>query len=85
MGVSYVDPAANVAVKTVSVTVLANAISGAAAHGMAGTPTPGRPNPNRFEGGGAFATADAVDVTVTLDNSQAVDIVFQVPLFLGLS
>ncbi len=81
---SYVDPGVNTAVKVVTVTIAAGNSSGLAAHGMGAAPTPGRPNPDRIEGINSIASADATNVTVTLDVSQMVDLVFKVPCHLGL-
>ena len=65
--------------KTISVTVLANTLTGQTAHNLGFIPNVGRPNPESAYGINAYATSDIRNVTVTMDAPQAVDIIFSVP------
>ena len=64
----------------VDVTVLAGATTGSAAHGFGATPRPGNPNPNRDEGYNARASADATNITVTLDAPVSATTIFRVDM-----
>lgn len=67
--------------RTVTVTVLATATSGSAAHNMGTTPIVfGRPNPNQNDGLNSYASADATNVTVTCATAVTTDTIFTVAL-----
>lgn len=75
-----VSSSGGVETKTVTVTVTAGNTSGSVAHGLGFIPKVSRPNPDNAYGSAAYASADGTNVTVTLTDSQPVDVVFQVHL-----
>lgn len=73
----YIGGVKDSGIKIVSVTVLANALTGTVAHNMGKIPNIiGRPNPNQSDGLDSYSSVDATTLTITCNSWVTTNTIF---------